>query len=309
MRDVRLLEPSEQQVSAATEGGALSLAAKLPSLVVAAKEVASSVMHGVHGRRRAGIGETFWQFRPFVAGEAATGIDWRRSARDDRLYIREREWETAHTIAIWIDRSPSMGFISSLARQSKIDRALVLGLAAADLLVRGGERVSLLGQTRPLATRGIIAQFVETMLVEERAPGYAPAEAPPDIVLTPRTHAVLISDFLTEPAALAARIKRLAARGAHGHLVQIADPAEESFPFSGHTEFRDVDSAARLRVGQAESFRRDYIARLAAHREAVRQAARQSGWSFLPHRTDRPASEALLALRMRLETDNPGMAR
>lgn len=309
MSDVRLLERSEQQVSAATESRALALADKLPNLIVAAKEVASSVVHGVHGRRRAGIGETFWQFRPFVPGESAAGIDWRRSARDDRLYIREREWETAHTVAIWIDRSPSMGFISSLARQSKIDRALVLGLAAADLLVRGGERVSLLGLTRPLATRGIVAHFVEAMLIEERAPGYTPAELPANIVLPPRTHAVLISDFLTEPAVLAARIKMLAARGAHGHLVQIADPAEESFPFTGHTEFLDVDSAARLRVGQAESFRRDYIARLAAHREAVKQAARQSGWSFLPHRTDRPASEALLALRMRLETDNPGTAR
>ena len=104
----------------------------------------------MHGRRRAGIGETFWQFRPFVAGESTTGIDWRRSARDDRIYIREREWEAAHTVAIWIDRSPSMGFISNLALQSKSDRALVLGLAAADLLVRGGERVSLLGLTRPL---------------------------------------------------------------------------------------------------------------------------------------------------------------
>ena len=309
MSDVRLLDRSEQQVSAATEGSALALSAKLPDLVVAAKEVASSVVHGVHGRRRAGIGETFWQFRPFVPGESTTGIDWRRSARDDRIYIREREWETAHTVAIWIDRSPSMGFISSFARQSKIDRALILGLAAADLLVRGGERVSLLGLTRPLATRGIISQFVEAMLVEERAPGYAPAELPANIILPPRSHAVLISDFLTDPAALAARIRRLAARGAHGHLVQIADPAEETFPFIGHTEFVDVDSAARLRVGQAESFRSDYITRLAAHREAVKQAARQSGWSFLPHRTDRPASEALLALRMRLETDNPGMAR
>ena len=309
MSDVRLLDRSERQVSAATEGSALSLAAKLPDLVVAAKEVASSVVHGVHGRRRAGIGETFWQFRPFVPGKSAADIDWRRSARDDRLYIREREWETAHTVAIWIDRSPSMGFISSLARQSKIDRALILGLATADLLVRGGERVSLLGLTRPLATRGIIPHFVEAMLIEERTPGYAPAELPANIVLPPRSHAVLISDFLTDPAALAERIRMLAARGAHGHLVQIADPAEETFPFTGHTEFLDVDSNARLRVGQAESFRRDYIARLAAHREAVKQAARQSGWSFLPHRTDRPASEALLALRMRLETDNPGIAR
>jgi uncharacterized protein (DUF58 family) len=307
MSDVRLLDRNEQQVSAHIEGGAQALAAKLPSLIVAAKDVAASVIHGVHGRRRAGIGETFWQFRPFVAGESTAGIDWRRSARDDRIYIREREWEAAHTIAIWIDRSPSMGFVSSLAMQAKSDRALVLGLAAADLLVRGGERVSLLGLTRPLAARNIIARFAEAMVVEERTSAGAPDELPANIVLPPRTQAVLISDFLNDPAQLAARIRTLAARGAHGHLVMIADPAEESFPFEGHTEFLDVDSSARLRVGHAESFRRDYINRLEAHRGAVQNAARQRGWSYLPHRTDRPASEALLALRMRLEADGVGI--
>ena len=309
MSDVRLLDRAGQQVSIAKEGAALALAARLPSLIVAAKQVAASVIHGVHGRRRAGIGETFWQFRPFVPGESTAGIDWRRSARDDRVYVREREWEAAHTVSVWIDRSASMGFISSLAQQSKSDRALILGLAAADLLVRGGERVSLMGLTRPLASRGIIAHFAEAMLAEERTANYVPAELPPNLVLAPRGHALLISDFLSDPAAIAARIKALASRGAHGHLVMIADPAEETFPFSGHTEFVDVDSSARLRVGQAESFRRDYIARLEAHRTAIQQAARQQGWSFLPHRTDRPASEALLALRMRLEAEMPEAMR
>ncbi len=216
MSEPRLLDRAEQRVSASTEGAALALAAKLPSLIVAAKDVAASVTHGMHGRRRSGIGETFWQFRPFVAGESTTGIDWRRSARDDRIYIREREWEAAHTVAIWIDRSASMGYVSNLARQSKSDRALVLGLAAADLLVRGGERVSLLGLTRPLASRSIVAQFAEALIAEGRTAGYQAAELPPNLVLPPRSHALLVSDFLSDPAEIAARIKALAARGARG---------------------------------------------------------------------------------------------
>src|ERR1700744_4355305 len=136
MSDVRLLTRDERRTNLTHQEGALALARRLPDLIVAAKEVASSVMHGVHGRRRAGIGETFWQFRPFVTGEPAANVDWRRSARDDRLYVREREWEAAHTVWVWIDRSASMSFISKLAMQSKVDRALVIGLAASDLLVR-----------------------------------------------------------------------------------------------------------------------------------------------------------------------------
>ena len=301
MVEARLLERSESGFDARHQRGALDLARRLPALLVCAKEIAATVMHGVHGRRRAGVGETFWQFRPFVWGEATTRIDWRRSARDDRVYVREREWEAAHTVWIWTDRSTSMAYVSNLAMQPKIDRALVLGLAMADLLVRGGERVGIPGLTRALATRGIIERFAEAMIDEEKRSTSGPAELPPADALAPRTQAILIGDFLSRPEDITATIHSMSSRGALGHVVMIADPVEETFPFTGHTEFLDVDSSARLRVGEAQSFKMDYSNRLAAHRDAVRSACLSRGWSFALHRTDRPAAEALLALRMRLE--------
>ena len=300
MLDARLLDKSEAGTDPRHQRGALDLARRLPALLVAAKEIAATVMHGVHGRRRAGVGETFWQFRPFVWGESTNRIDWRRSARDDRIYIREREWEAAHTVWVWMDRSASMNYVSNLAMQPKVDRALVLGLAMADLLVRGGERVGIPGLTRPLATRGIVERFAEALIDEEKR-GEGEAELPPAEALAPRTQAVLVGDFLSRPAEIEATIHAMASRGALGHVVMIADPVEETFPFTGHTEFLDVDSTARLRVGEAETFKKDYVNRLAAHRDAVRAACRSRGWSFAVHRTDRPAAEALLALRMRLE--------
>jgi uncharacterized protein (DUF58 family) len=303
MPKVRVLEKNDSRIAGRHQNHALELAQRFPGLCAAARESAASVMHGVHGRRRAGIGETFWQFRPFVAGEASSRIDWRRSARDERLYVREREWEAAHTIFIWIDRSASMWFASELALQPKIDRALVLGLAVADLLVRGGERAGLLGLTPPLAVRNIVERFAEVLLAREIAPSYEPEELPAQVNLPRGAKAILIGDFLTDPSSISTTIEAIAARGASGHLVMIADPVEETFPFSGHTEFIDVDSPARLRVGQAESFRAEYVARLAAHRDAIGAAARARGWSFMLHRTDRPASEALLALRMQLDAD------
>jgi uncharacterized protein (DUF58 family) len=309
MVEARLLDAAERQIGKTTQGGAEDLARRLPSLIVAAKEIASSVMHGMHGRRRAGIGETFWQFRPFVTGEPAANVDWRRSARDDRLYVREREWEAAHTVWVWIDRSASMSFISKLAMQAKADRALVIGLAAADLLVRGGERVGLLGVTRPMAMRDIIERFAEAMIAGERSPSYAAAELPPGTALQARAQLIWISDFLSDAATIAAKIQAMASAGARGHLIMIADPIEETFPFAGHTEFVDVDTAARLRLGRAEAFRDDYIRRLAAHREAVSAAAAKHGWTVMLHRTDRPASEALLALRMRLELGGDFLAK
>jgi uncharacterized protein (DUF58 family) len=304
MPEARLIDEAEFKAGLRHETEALSLAQRFPSLIVAARDLAATVMHGVHGRRRPGIGETFWQFRPFIAGEATNRIDWRRSARDDKLYAREREWEAAHTVLIWVDRSKSMRFCSNLALQPKADRALILGLAAADLLVRGGERVGLLGLTNALAVRNIIERFAEALIAQERAKPFASTDLPPVQRLARNTQVVLIGDFLSDPDEIAQLIAEMSGHGARGHLVMIADPVEESFPFSGHMELMDVQSDARLRLGQAQSFRDLYIERLATHREKIKAASRARGWSFLLHRTDRPASEALLTLRMQLEASS-----
>ena len=208
-------------------------------------------------------------------------------------------------VFLWIDRSPSMWFTSGLAMEAKIDRALVLGLAAADLLVRGGERAGLLGLTPALAARNIVERFAEALLAQESAAGYEPEELPVRARLQRGARVILIGDFIADQAAIAAITDSFSAYGVLGNLIMVADPVEETFPFTGNTEFIDVDSPARLRAGQAEAFRQEYIRRLALHREAIAASARKHGWSLTLHRTDRPATEALLALRVQLDA-NPG---
>ena len=277
---------------------ASTLAARLPGLVVAARQIAHSLLHGVHGRRQAGPGETFWQFRPFISGEPAARVDWRRSAREDRAFVREREWEASHTIWIWFDRSPSMAYASSLAPCAKVDRAAVLAFALADLAVRGGERAGLIGLTPPLAGRDVIERFAEAVAAEERR-GAVATGLPPAAPLKPRTKAALIGDFLSDASAVEETIGGFAARGAEGQALMIADPIEETFPFEGHTEFLAAAGSERLRAPRAQSLRDPYLARLAAHREAVRAACVARGWGFALHRTDASAAQALLALRAR----------
>ncbi len=274
---------------------ALDLARRLPELAVSAREAASSVMHGVHGRRRSGTGEAFWQFRPFTMGESAARIDWRRSARDDRTYVREREWEAAQTVWIWVDRSPSMDFASDLARVTKRDRALVLGLATADLLVRGGERVALTGLTRPVAARNVVDRFAEVLSGPDGARSAAD-ELPPAEPLPARSRALVVSDLLSGADEVASRLALMGSAGALGHVVAVCDPVEETFPFSGHVEFADTDGPSRLRLGQAAALRDTYLRKLVAHRDRVAEACRRQGWTFAVHRTDRPATEALLRL-------------
>jgi uncharacterized protein (DUF58 family) len=275
---------------------AAELSHRLPDLVVAARRLAHSLMHGVHGRRRAGPGENFWQFRPFASGEPANRIDWRRSARGAQAFVREREWEAAQTLWLWFDRSQTMSFRSDLAPQTKVDRAAVLTLALADLAVRGGERVGLLGLSRPIAARDVIDRFAEILA----APGPEPAPLPPSSAIAARAKLVLIGDFLAPPAEVAAAFAALGGAGAEGHVVMIADPVEEIFPYEGHVDFLDMTGAPRWRAPRAEDFRERYQERLGAQRVAVEAAARSRGWDFLLHRTDASAASVLLTLHARL---------
>lgn len=253
-------------------------------------------MHGVHGRRCAGPGENFWQFRPFASGEPAQRIDWRRSARENRAFVREREWEAAQTLWLWFDRSATMNFRSDLAPTSKVDRAAVLTLALADLAVRGGERVGLLGLSRPIAARDVIDRFAEILTLSS-SPA---ASLPPQSSISMHAKLVFIGDFLELPTDIELSFAAVGAQGAEGHVMMIADPIEEIFPFDGHTDFLDMSGAPRWRAPRAETFREVYQERLAAQREAVRAAAGARAWDFCLHRTDASAASALLTLHARL---------
>ncbi|MCW5697621.1 MAG: DUF58 domain-containing protein [Bauldia sp.] len=271
-----------------------TLAAAMPELSIEARRITATILAGWHGRRRAGPGETFWQFRQFVAGEPAAGIDWRRSARDDHhLFVREKEWEAAHTLWLSPDLSASMDFRSHLSRVTKRERAAVLTLALAELFARAGERTGLLGHTAPVLSRNAANKIAVAMA----AAGDAAHETQP---LRRHAEVILLGDFLDPIAAIEARLDAIAATGATVHLVQVLDPIEETFPYTGRTEFRDPESGARQLLGRAEGVRGAYQRLLAARRDRLAAGARRRGGSFLVHRTDEPATAPLLALYARL---------
>ena len=292
MAQARLLDTKDQLVGRDMRNSALELGRAMPRLTAEARRISGAVAAGIHGRRRSGQGDSFWQFRTFTSGESAHRVDWRRSARDDRLYVREREWEAAETLWLWLDRSPSMAFQSDMAKTSKLERGVVLGLALADMLVRGGERVGLLGLGTPTASRRVIETLAEQLVLAA-----SPAQQRPMArAIGLREEAILIGDFIGAVEEITSEWTTISGNGGRAHVVMIADPIEEVFPYAGETEFIDPETGDRLRVGDAALFRQRYVDRLAAHRDALRVAATRLGWTFSLHRTDRPASDVILHL-------------
>jgi len=274
---------------------ARSRAALIPDLLVEASRIANNVFSGWHGRRKRGIGENFWQFRHYIGGEPVSAIDWRRSARDNQLYIRDREWQAAHTVWLWVDESPSMLYKSEVAQVSKQSRALVLAFAMADLLARSGERIGWLGLTRPMVSRNA-AEKLASILVSSQPQ----TEIPDTSDLRRFADVILFSDFLDPVEKTIEKITKIARFGIRGHLVQIIDPAEQSFPYGGRVEFDDPETGLRVTTGNAQNISVEYKNLFNARIQKLRSQTIKLGWSHSVHQTDSLASQALVALHTNL---------
>ena len=263
------------------------LSAGLPPLMVQADHLAASVSLGVHGRRRAGMGESFWQFRRYASPDSSSAIDWRQSAKSQHIFVREREWEAAQTVWFWRDASANMSFKSG--KVSKRARADLLLMALASLLVRGGERVGFMGmEGAPAASRLALTRIGRAMF------GKGQGALPPHIPLARGNQIVWFSDFLEE--GVFDTMRRLSHLGVEGHLVRIIDPAEEDFPYSGRTRFESPLGEGEETFGRAERIRAAYRARFTAHGERIVQTATRLGWTCTVHRTDHAPQASLIAL-------------
>jgi hypothetical protein len=269
----------------AAMGGLVSeaLAAALPAIIMDARRAAASIVMGDHGKRRAGAGDAFWQHREWANGESIRQIDWRHSARSDKLFVRERERQVPALLQIWCDGRAGMNWRSEANLPLKAHRALVLGLALAIATRAGGERVCALGNGAPFREEG---QFASMLADCGKTFG--------NKILAGQV--VLVSDGLESPEIWAGRAKDIATARAQLSVVLIADPAEASFPFEGRVQFRAADGATPVLVGRAQGAQSDYQNAYLRHFEHVRQAIRDGGGQVFAHMTNDPAVPVLLSL-------------
>lgn len=268
-------------------------AASFPPLLARAEQLAGAVLLGDHGRRRAGMGDDFWQYRPAQPGDSRRMIDHRRSARGDTQFVREREWQIAQSVMVWVDRGASMRFASDPGLPDKGDRARLLGLALSILLIRGGERVGLTGTTLP-PRRGNnqilrLAQF----LSEDAPEDYAPPE---HRAMIPNARALFVSDFLAPLDEVRLALTKAADRGVTGVMYQVLDPSEEAFPFKGRTVFESMGGTLRHETLKATDLKARYLDRLAARKAELHELCTVAGWRFETHHTDKSAQAGLLWL-------------
>jgi len=267
-----------------------TLAAAYPALLAEAERVASIVATGLHGRRQAGQGETFWQYRPYQNTDAARRIDWRRSAKGDSLFVRDNEWEAANTIYFWLDKNPGMNWKSSQSLPLKSERAAIISLALAKLLMKGGEHCAILGQDKRTRTGRVgFDRLLEDLLSSEGS------QKDFTVPIKSYSRNIIASDFLSPITEWKDRLTALANHSAKGVLLHIIDPAEEAFPYKGRVELKmpGLNTLKSFIVGRAENSREDYQARFERHIQDVESLAKSIGWHVIRHDTSEPATHAL----------------
>ena len=300
---------SQQPISLTTKPGnpvaearavrnrAEALGDRLPALLIEAERVAAVIAQGTHGRRRVGLGETFWQYRPYDTRDQAHTIDWRRSAKSDSLFVRETKWEAAQSVWVWRDGSASMRYKSHKSLPTKRERADLLLLATSALLLRGGERVGLLGGMSPAGIgRTALRRMASEILLTEGSSN----DLPDPIDLPRHAQIILFGDFLTDIDTARERISAYADRRIKGVICQVLDPAEETLPFKGRVRFSGLEQEGETLLSRVESLRHSYSSRLNALRDSLREIARHTGWLYMTHRTDNAPEAMLMAMHQAL---------
>jgi uncharacterized protein (DUF58 family) len=274
-----------------------ALGSRLPPLLVAARRVAATVAQGVHGRRRVGQGDSFWQFRPYVSGDPVNRIDWRQSARSGReapegWLVRQTEWDAAQTVYLWRDGSASMSWRSRGTGSDKRDRASLLLLALASLLLRGGERVAVI---RP-GGRAISGRYGLDRVLEELDQARDDDDLPPRFPLPRHSQVVLFGDFLSPLERIQEIVGRMSAVPVSGYLMQVLDPAETTLPYDGRVRFQGLQGERDALIPRVETVRDTYRDRLKRQQEGLAAICAAAGFGFGVHRTDHAPETALLSL-------------
>lgn len=266
-------------------------ASRFPALLARAEQLAGTVLLGEHGRRRAGMGDDFWQYRPLRSGDTLRSIDWRRSARGDDQFVREREWQIAQSVQMWVDSSASMRFSSSRDLPHKGDRARLIALAVSILLIRGGERVGFTGWSLPPRNGDIQVLRLAEALSQDTPDDYSDPE---HRGIIPQSRALFVSDFMGDIDTVELALTKAADRGVRGVLLQVLDPTEESFPFKGRTIFESMGGSLAHETLKAGDLRARYLERLAERKARLEHLSRLTGWQYLCHHTSDSAQSALL---------------
>jgi uncharacterized protein (DUF58 family) len=284
--------------------------ARLHGLEVAARIVVDGLQTGAHRSRHKGHSVDFADHRAYVPGDDLRHLDWKVLGRSDRLVLKRYEAETDLGCTLAVDGSASMGYQGTRAGLSKYRYSAMLAASLAYLVLGQQDRAGLIlfdavaaVEHKP-ARQGQFERLCRALEGHKPAGGTDPAKGL-EHLLAPtmrRGLVVLISDFLTDPAAIAQAVDRLCRRGHDCALLWVLDRDEADLAVPNVTRFEGLEGEGHVTI-EPRALRAAYAAEVAAHRLELQKTCRSRRLAFVECCTDEALHVPLNRLLVALHAD------
>ena len=273
--------------------------ARAEALGMNARFIVEGYMAGEHKSPYRGFAIEFAQHREYAPGDDVRHVDWKVQAKTERLYIKQYEQETNFVAHVLLDGSESMNYGSG--ELSKLEYGKMMAACLSYLILYQRDAVAL----------GIFDEEVQEYLprsdnrdnlfkIMDRLAGFGPER---ETRIAPVLHGmasqirrkgivIVISDFFDDEQEVIEGIQHLRFNGHEVIVMQVLDPHEIDFPFSGMIEFDGLENIPRIQTRPSQ-IKKSYHREFEAFRERLRTACERHQCHFVDVRTDHSLDEVL----------------
>lgn len=257
---------------------AKKISSNLPGLLFELEKTRSTYK-GISKQKKYGLGEEFWEFKSYQMGDPLNKIDWKKSAKNQKLIIKNNELENSKRIWIWIDKSVSMNYRFSKNTETKLDRAIVLSIVLVDIFLRSGEKVGIIGSKLGIKKGNESFLDLSVSILSDKL-------KPLDRRVKKGDYVIFLSDFIDDPNILRKNFISLSDCTYDALLVQVLDLSELTFPFVGKKQFYDPKSGIHRLITKSENMKETYKEEMRFHNEKLENICKKLGWQFLRNITN-----------------------
>ncbi|MFH0976791.1 MAG: DUF58 domain-containing protein [Spirochaetota bacterium] len=223
---------------------------------------------------KAGYSPVIMDYRYYQKGDAVKDIDWKLSARTEKLFVKIREGYRQTEFVIVPDGSESMRTCYNDG-VSKFTTALTLAYIAGRSALKSRDRVYVLygGKKLRAETEFALLDLLMDIETQKAENGFW------ETAVQSSSNVFIFSDFFIETELLSEYLKAISRNTKNIFLLAIHDPFEQNFNFNGRYRFLDSESEASL-LSETRRLNARYHHLYNEHYQAVLRTGKSFGARF-----------------------------
>ena len=285
---------------------------RIDRLDLRAQHIVEGFMSGSHRSPYFGQSVEFLQHREYQLGDDLRHVDWQVWARQDRLYVKQFEEETNMRVQMLVDVSSSMQYGNGAFNKYEYAATIVTSLAY--LVLKKHDAVGCVTFDEKirenLATRSQHTQLNSIIACLENS---KPADKT-DLnqifnvaaeLFSRKGVVIVVSDLFGDTDATLKGLRMLRQRGHDVLLFHVLDDDELDFPFTGSSQFDDLESDIQLNCNP-KALRDGYLKEMNSFLETIKVGCARASIDYALVRTSDSLGAVLATFLSRRIARNRG---